>query len=89
MTGFGQGGDPTVRDMAGHDINYLAIAGILSSLAQVPVEHRLWHSLSQANTVTTRATKQYHHFNHKNTHISVQFCCFAERSPVDGGAHCQ
>ena len=34
MTGFGQGGLPTVRDMAGHDINYLAISGLLSALAQ-------------------------------------------------------
>lgn len=34
MTGFGQGGDASVRDMAGHDINYLAIAGILSALAK-------------------------------------------------------
>jgi alpha-methylacyl-CoA racemase len=34
MTGFGQGGVPQVRDMAGHDINYLAIAGVLSSLAK-------------------------------------------------------
>eukprot|EP01065_Artemidia_motanka_P034775 TRINITY_DN4259_c0_g1_i1.p1 TRINITY_DN4259_c0_g1~~TRINITY_DN4259_c0_g1_i1.p1 ORF type:complete len:389 (+),score=79.33 TRINITY_DN4259_c0_g1_i1:67-1233(+) len=32
MTGFGQGGDPTVRDAAGHDINYLAQSGVLSAL---------------------------------------------------------
>eukprot|EP01062_Namystynia_karyoxenos_P078295 TRINITY_DN8044_c0_g1_i1.p1 TRINITY_DN8044_c0_g1~~TRINITY_DN8044_c0_g1_i1.p1 ORF type:complete len:425 (+),score=114.30 TRINITY_DN8044_c0_g1_i1:84-1277(+) len=32
MTGFGQGGDPEVRDAAGHDINYLAVSGVLSAL---------------------------------------------------------
>lgn len=34
MTGFGQGGVATVRDMAGHDINYLAISGMLSALSK-------------------------------------------------------
>ena len=32
MTGFGQGGQPATRDAAGHDINYLAVSGVLSAL---------------------------------------------------------
>mmetsp|Transcript_30549 Transcript_30549/g.48927 ORF Transcript_30549/g.48927 Transcript_30549/m.48927 type:complete len:300 (-) Transcript_30549:644-1543(-) len=32
MTGFGQGGVPGVEKAAGHDINYLAVSGILSAL---------------------------------------------------------
>ena len=32
MTGFGQGGVPSTENAAGHDINYLAISGILSAL---------------------------------------------------------
>jgi alpha-methylacyl-CoA racemase len=34
MTGFGQGGDKTWAEMAGHDANYLAISGMLSLLRQ-------------------------------------------------------
>ena len=34
MTGFGQGGQPATRDAAGHDINYLAISGVLSALRE-------------------------------------------------------
>ncbi len=30
--GFGQGGDPSVANAAGHDQNYLALSGILSAL---------------------------------------------------------
>ena len=32
MSGFGQSGP--YRDMAGHDINYLAVSGILSTLGR-------------------------------------------------------
>eukprot|EP01064_Diplonema_japonicum_P017203 TRINITY_DN2525_c2_g1_i1.p1 TRINITY_DN2525_c2_g1~~TRINITY_DN2525_c2_g1_i1.p1 ORF type:complete len:360 (+),score=38.15 TRINITY_DN2525_c2_g1_i1:53-1132(+) len=32
MTGFGQGGDNSVELAAGHDINYLALSGVLSTL---------------------------------------------------------
>jgi len=32
MTGFGQGGDPKVERAAGHDTNYIALSGILSTL---------------------------------------------------------
>jgi len=32
MTGFGQGGDPRVEKAAGHDINYIAVTGMLSTL---------------------------------------------------------
>eukprot|EP00755_Sulcionema_specki_P034990 Sspe_Gene.104036::Locus_79912_Transcript_1_1_Confidence_1.000_Length_972::g.104036::m.104036/K01796/E5.1.99.4, AMACR, mcr; alpha-methylacyl-CoA racemase len=31
LTGFGQGGLPQWRDAAGHDINYLALSGVLST----------------------------------------------------------
>merc|ERR1719460_1467990 len=29
MTGWGQGGDPKIEKSAGHDANYLALAGLL------------------------------------------------------------
>lgn len=32
MTGFGQGGESKVEKAAGHDINYIAVSGILSTL---------------------------------------------------------
>ncbi len=32
MTGFGQGGDPKVEKAAGHDIDYIALTGMLSAL---------------------------------------------------------
>jgi alpha-methylacyl-CoA racemase len=34
MTGFGQGGDAHVGRLAGHDINYLALSGVLSALRE-------------------------------------------------------
>eukprot|EP00924_Labyrinthula_sp_SR-Ha-C_P002409 maker-scaffold_16-snap-gene-3.12-mRNA-1 protein AED:0.33 eAED:0.33 QI:93/1/1/1/1/1/2/35/389 len=30
ITGFGQGGDPKVSNAAGHDLNYIALSGVLS-----------------------------------------------------------
>eukprot|EP00941_MAST-03F_sp_MAST-3F-sp1_P001938 g1938.t1 len=34
MTGFGQGGNPDISRMAGHDINYLALSGVLSAFRE-------------------------------------------------------
>lgn len=34
LTGFGQGGDPVLGGMAGHDANYLAMSGTLSMMRQ-------------------------------------------------------